>query len=40
MANIAAINTKQHGRTQIRNTCSFCWCKSSSNFSHNQLFTD
>jgi len=25
---------KQWG-TQIRNTCSFCWCKSSNNSSHN-----
>jgi len=26
--------------TQIRKTCSFCWCKSSNNNSQNELFTD
>jgi len=44
MANTAAINTKWHGgvnnETHIRNTSSFCWCKSPSNNSHYQLFTD
>jgi len=41
MTNIAAMNStkRKQSETQIRNTCSFCWCKSSNNCSRNQLFT-